>query len=155
MTLEKALNEINIYQFRTESSYPTGDAQRNLAGRTHYASDNTLKYFKARILRGHHSSNGLFYILQESLPHPDFDMKRIRRNVVFDVFGSVVGAWREDCHTSAIKADKAYTLAKAWADSIHGAEHTAQALQAHIKRQDTNLFNAQQALNEIRLTEEA
>ena len=150
MNLQKPLNEISIYQFRPESGYTTYDAQRNLSGRTHYVSDDTLKYFKARILRGITSKNGLFYILQESLPHPDFAMKRVRRNIVFDVFGSVVGEWREFCYTSALRADRAYSLALTWADSEEGEQYTATALQAHITRQDTNLFNAQQALNDIK-----
>jgi hypothetical protein len=147
--LQKAINALNIYQFRQESCYPNNDAQRNLAGRTHYADDSTLKYFKARILRGTHSKNGLYYVMQESLPHPDYDMKRIRRNVVFNVFGSVIGLWRDECHTSNIKADNAFSIALAWCDSAEAESTLLNYLNGHISRLDANIFEAQQALKEL------
>lgn len=141
-----ALNELSIYQFRTESSYSDNDAQRNLKGRTHYVDDATLKCFKARILRGCNSKNGLYYVLQESLPHPDFDMKRVRRNVVFNVFGRVIHEFRDVCHTSALKADKHFSDALAWCDSDNGINELTKELNDYITRLDNKAFNAKQAL---------
>ena len=144
--LIQALHALNVYQFRSESSYPDYDAQKNLSGRTHYAETSTLKYFKARILRGNHSKNGLYYVLQESLPHPDFDMQRIRRNVVFNVFGSVIGEWREECHKSPLKADVHFSAALAWCDSDQGINAALNHLNGYLSNMDDKLFNAQQAL---------
>jgi hypothetical protein len=146
--LVKALNAINVYQFRQESCYPNYDAQRNLSGRTHYADDSTLKYFKARILRSTHSKNGLYYILQESIPHPDYDMKRIRRNVVFNVFGTVIGLWRDECHTTSIKADNAFSIALAWCDSAEAEGTLLNYLNGHLSRMDEQVFLANLALKE-------
>ena len=148
MDLIKALNAVGARPFRNESNYPDSDAQRNLAGRTHYADADTLKYFISRILRGQRSKNGLYYILQESLPHPDFDMKRIRRNVVFNVFGSVQNNYREVCHKNAVQADKHYNDALAWCDSEEGEQATLNYLQGHLSRMAHEVFDANQALNE-------
>lgn len=116
--------------YQCKSSYPDGDAQRNLESRTHYADPDTLKFFKARILRGTHSKNGLFYLLQESLPHPEHN-GRVRRNVLFDVFGSVVGG-REVFHKTAVKADTEYSELRRWMDDPANVATVEKALRERI-----------------------
>lgn len=106
--------EYGAHQYQCKSSYSDSDAQRNLEGRTHYADSDTLRYFKAKILRGIHSTNGLYYLIQESLPHPE--LGRVRRNVLFDVFGSVVGG-RDVFHKTAKKADTEYSELRTRMDS--------------------------------------
>lgn len=112
--LISAFRAIGIYTFQSESSYPQSNAQRNLKGRTHYTDEGTLKYFKSKILRSTESQSGLFFILQESLPHPE--LGRVRRNVLFNVLGTVISG-RENWHKSAKKADAEYTELLAYADS--------------------------------------
>ena len=41
----EACRAIRHYPYQCKSSYPDGDAVRNLEGRTHYADADTLKYF--------------------------------------------------------------------------------------------------------------
>ena len=128
----KALRVIGIREFRNESSYSDSDAKRNLQGRTHYVDDDTMRYFKSRILRSHVSPSGLHYIIQESLPHPDHD-KRVRRNVVFDVFGTVVND-REVFHTSAKLADNEYSILTGWMESVDSENEILTALTCKLNR---------------------
>jgi fructose 1,6-bisphosphatase len=74
--------------YQDRYSDPTSQAQANLNGRTHYVSDSTLKYFKARINWAHILHNGLFFGIVESLPIGSFDGPRRFRFQVFDLFGT-------------------------------------------------------------------
>ena len=144
-----ACRAYGVYPFQCKSSYPDSDAQSNLEGRTHYADPDTLKYFKARILRGIHSNNGLYYLIQESLPHPE--LGRVRRNVLFDVFGSVVGG-REIFHKSAAKADHEYSELRAFMDNEANAVLVADSLRALIKRDGAHLNDALDILDRAEVT---
>lgn len=62
-------------------------AQNQLAGRTHYVDDGTLKGFDSRILQAHTSSSGLVFWIMESLPTSHMGSKRGSRVVAFDIFG--------------------------------------------------------------------
>jgi hypothetical protein len=113
-TLENAFRAVGIYAYQDKSSNPQSNAQRNLEGRTHYADEGTLRTFKSKILRSTESQSGLYFILQESLPHPE--LGRVRRNVLFNVQGTVTSE-RDNWHKSAKKADTEYTELLMWADS--------------------------------------
>jgi hypothetical protein len=112
--LINALRAYNVSPYKHKSTHPSINAQENLTGRTHYADPQTLKFFKARIMDGTRSANGLYYLLQESVIHPEFG--RARRNVVFNVFGAVV-AGREALHKTAKSANKEYEHLVAWMDA--------------------------------------
>lgn len=144
--LINSLEALRIYPFQQVSMYADYDAQRNLNGRTHYVNADTLKYFKSHILRAQSSKNGLYYIIQESLPHPDFDMQRIRRNVVFNVFGAVIGEWRDTCYKSARQADIAFNIALNWCDSSQGVADIYLARNNHISYLEKSLDLSKQAM---------
>ena len=148
-----ACKAYGAYPYQSKSSYPDSDAQRNLEGRTHYADPDTLRYFKARILRATHSSNGLFYLIQESLKCPlePFNGSTARRNVVFDVFGSVVNG-REVFHKTAVKADKEYSELRAWIDNEANAESIANTLRENIARDSKHLEEALVILDNSEVT---
>lgn len=129
--LATALREFGEYPMRDESGYALTRAQRALAGRTHYVDDGTLRYFSARILRCVVSHHGFYCLIQESLAHPE--MGRVRRNVLFDVFGSVV-SWREIFHKSAVSADKEFSELCALMDSEFATAALAITLRENIKR---------------------
>lgn len=76
--------------FKSESSYPKLNAQRNLCGRTHYVDDDTLRYHKSRVVYADWFRHGLLFaiITSDALDHQN--TKRGFRYVVFDVFGNVV-----------------------------------------------------------------
>ncbi len=82
------LRKGGISLFRDESSTALWNAQRNLSGRTHYADDDTLKCFGARVLQCSITDDGLLLGIVESVSHPS--LGRLFRPVFFDVFGTVV-----------------------------------------------------------------
>jgi hypothetical protein len=105
--LLEAIHALGFEQYQNKSSYPDYNTQENLRKRTPYASPETLKFFKAKIQRGTHSANGFYFVMMESLPHPDYDMKRVKRIRVFNIFGRIVS---DDglIFTNGTKADKVF-----------------------------------------------
>jgi hypothetical protein len=85
----------NLYY--SESRYPKVNAQKNLAGRTHYVDDDTLKYHKSRVMSAHALEHGLLFGIVTADALNAENTKRGFRYVVFDVFGHVVARasiWR-------------------------------------------------------------
>ena len=78
----------NLY--RNESSDPRSNAQRNLAGRSHYCDDDTLRYFHSRIISSRHTDGGLLFALVESVAKDHENKSRGFRYVIFDLFGSTI-----------------------------------------------------------------
>jgi hypothetical protein len=76
--------------YRSESSNPKWNAQRNLNGRTHYVEDDTLRFHKSRILSARHTDNGLLFAIVESMALDMHNTKRGYRYVIFDLFGSTI-----------------------------------------------------------------
>ncbi len=91
--------------FREESNDPKTNAQRNLAMRTHYADDDTLRFFYARILSTRVIAGGLLFGLVESVALDPNNSRRGYRAVIFDVFGTVV--LRADMESARKTADAA------------------------------------------------
>lgn len=79
---------LNIQKFKHESCYPKNNAQINLKNRNHYVDDDTLRYFKSRILSSDHYADGLLFGLVESFA--DYEGKRKFRGVVFNIVGHCV-----------------------------------------------------------------
>ena len=135
--LTSAMNAAGVRPFRCESSYPENDAPRNLQGRTHYADADTLKAFKAKILNGGCTKDGLLYWLVESVQSRPDHGGYTRRAVVFDVFGTEVnerpsfaatqGEWFKDTR-------KAEDSAFAFLKSFDAVTHTAKTLKENAKR---------------------
>ena len=102
---------MNTRLFQQFSYIPKYDAQRNLDGRTHYADDATLRYFKSRILVTQTHSNGLLFSLVESVSTDCNHLSRGFRAVAFDLFGSpVYRPSMEECHKTRRQAEKALTV---------------------------------------------
>ena len=79
-----------IKLYNQESYDAKRNAQLNLAGRTHFADDDTLRYFRSRISSSNHHDNGLLFSLIESCSG-DYEHKtRVFRYAIFDVFGHCV-----------------------------------------------------------------
>lgn len=118
--------------FKYESGYPKNNAQLNLAGVSHYCDDDTLRYFRGRVLyAGHHDGGLLFSIVtSDSL---DYQHKtRGFRYVIFDCFGTVLD--RPDVE-HAFKTRKAAEKAMyAALDKIDAKKHTMQAIKEQKKR---------------------
>lgn len=147
-TLTSTLRSIcGISAYECKSCDPKYNAQRNLEGRTHYADEGTLKFFKARILSARHDANGLLFYIIESTPGISDNPKKTKRAVVFDVFGAVVnerassngGTW----HSTS---DQAHKDAMAFIASFDAIAHTTEALKAKAKRMEQEAKDIMAAL---------
>ena len=121
---------MNLY--RAESENPKLNAQRNLAGRTHYVDDATLKCFKSRILESGSGDGGLIFYLLESVALDLDNTQRGYRPVIFDVFGGVISRVSlSDCFKTSREAKRAM-----WAiiDQLNAHEITAKAIDS-LERQ--------------------
>lgn len=80
----------NVELFKDRYSNPKANAQKNLQGRTHYAEDQTLAFFKAKIVAAEPTDYGLFLQIIESVALDYDNTRRGFRVVVFDLFGQCV-----------------------------------------------------------------
>lgn len=123
--------------FRNESSDPKTNAQRNLAGRTHYVDDDTLRFHKSRVLTSRILDNGLLFAITTSdAINPD-NTKRGFRYVIFDVFGTVIDRPELENtfkrHESCIKA--------MWTalDGVDAISHTREAIEKEREARNKEL----------------
>jgi hypothetical protein len=80
----------NYSTYEVKSDNATVNAQRNLAGKTHYVDADTLRFHKSKILDTFITDNGLIFALIESCAADMHNTKRIFRPVIFDVLGKVI-----------------------------------------------------------------
>ena len=120
--------------FRNESSDAKHNAQLNLAGRTRYVDDDTLRYFRARILSTRVVDDGLLFAMVESASGDMNHTTRIFRYVIFDIFGTVIerpdieASWK-----SSPPAEKAMWRAL---NTINAVKVTREAIKRHRARQE-------------------
>jgi len=76
--------------YREESSRPKCNAQQNLAGRSHYVDDDTLRFHKSRVLECKIVDNGLLLAIITSDAMDYQNTKRGFRYVIFNVFGKCI-----------------------------------------------------------------
>ena len=94
--------------YKEESYNAKNNAQANLAGRTHYAEDSTLRFFHARILDTFHTDGGLLFALLESVALDMNNTSRGFRFVIFDLFGHTLERPKmEDAFKTKDQAKKA------------------------------------------------
>jgi hypothetical protein len=143
--ISDAIYALGFDHFQCKSSYPDSNTQANLLGRTYYASDSSLKFFKAKIQRGTHSANGFYFVMMESLPHPDYDMKRVKRIRVFNIFGRIV---TDDglIFTNGAKADKVFNELVQQYNQPEALEEMKQAISDRVGRDGKALDRAIEAL---------
>lgn len=127
------------------------NAQMNLEGRTHWASDSNLKFFGCRISSAHEVENGLlFYVVESSFL--DFqNTKRGFRYAIFDLFGECVARLDVD-HAFSTSAQAKRAMWKEL-ETFDTAEHYRKALQSIANRADKEAERTREAL--AQLTEEA
>jgi len=133
---------MNLY--REESQNPKFNAQRNLAGRTHYVDDATLKCFKSRILESGSVDGGLLFYLIESVALDLDNTQRGYRPVIFNVFGGVISRVSlSDCFKISDAARKAMwdTL-----DTLDAREITAKAIDSMERRYAMEIADARAKL---------
>ena len=129
--IEKAARAagISLYQ----SAYMSTEkalAQRQLAGRTHYCDDYTLRFFGARINSTRQDDNGLWFALRESVQPPHSG--RVHRWAIFDIFGNCERTEKRASGAAADKLLPALIASKDW------YAHTAARLLARADEQQRN-----------------
>ena len=94
--------------YRSRYFYHSRDAAQDaLAGRTHYADPETLRYFHSRILSARPILDGLFFRITESCALDPDNSRRGFRCVIFDIFGEVVYRPNlENCRASRDPAER-------------------------------------------------
>lgn len=127
-TLRKAYLELF-----TEKSYDAKrDAQVNLAGRSHYVDDASLRFFHARIVYAQPIFGGAFYLLIEKSAL-DYDNKtRGFFPVLFDVFGRVV--YKPELNQSSKTKDKAKALFWVWFEALDVSVYYRETLNERANR---------------------
>ena len=112
--------------FRNEASDPLVNAQRNLAGRTHYVDDDTLRFHKSRVISTRHTDGGLLFAIVTSDALNYENTKRGYRYVIFDVFGTVISRCAlEDAWSKRDRCEKAMWTAL---EAIDAKSHTIEAI---------------------------
>ena len=79
----------NYSLYTCHSCYPLPNAERNLAGRTHYVDEATRRYFRANVIASFACLSGLAFSIIETLPVPGYARRRYRP-VLFDLAGRVI-----------------------------------------------------------------
>ena len=128
----RASTDNSVALFDCKSSYPKTNAQLNLAGRTHYATDDTLRYFHARILSSRPLLAGALFMLIESSARDYQNKSRGFRFVVFDIFGRVIERPKlEDSYSTRAGAERAFS---AWFAGFDVEQYYAETLAARADR---------------------
>ena len=133
--------------YKRESSDPKRDAQRNLCGRTHYVDDDTMRYFRSRVLSAHAVDDGLLYAIVESASGDMHHHTRIYRYVIFDLFGRVIerpeieASWK-----SSAPAEKAMWRAL---NAIDAIAHTRAAIEHDRDAHESELARVSAKVNAI------
>lgn len=126
------------------------DAQRSLSGKTHYADDDALKYFNARINRSGNAAGGLLFWIIESVAQDPDNQSRTNRFVVFDLFGTVVND-REHLDAGYSSTDRAKRACQEWIESFDVAAHYKAALVDRAERAKRDAADLAKAARAIRL----
>jgi hypothetical protein len=107
--LQKA--NLRLFQDRYYSN-PKHIAQDALIGLTHYVDDETLKFFKSKILEARPIFDGALFLIIESKSTDWEHRNRAFFPVVFDVFGDVI--YRMDLEDGFKNKQKSLDAFKKW-----------------------------------------
>lgn len=132
-------------------------AQRNLSGKSHYADDDTLKYFHARINSVKIAHEGLIFAMVESVANDPDNRSRGFRFIAFDLFGTVLND-RNHVDGTHRKSDGAYRDMLEWLDSFDVLAHYKTAMQdraARLKREADDMNKAARAIRLPRKSKES
>ena len=133
--------------YDNKSSYPKNNAQLNLEGRSHFATDSALRFFGARINSAHHTASGLLFFIVES---SFLDMQKTRRGFrfhLFDIFGQEIGNQELD---QAVKtSEQARKAGYQFLDNFDLPKHYAHKLEDIARRAKREASEAQAIAQQI------
>ena len=133
--------------YDNKSSYPKNNAQLNLEGRSHFATDSALRFFGARINSAHHTASGLLFFIVES---SFLDMQKTKRGFrfhLFDIFGQEIGNQELD---QAVKtSEQARKAGYQFLDNFDLAKHYAQKLEDLARKAEREAKEAREIAQQI------
>ena len=133
--------------YDNKSSYAKNNAQLNLDGRNHFATDGALRFFGARINSAHHTASGLLFFIVES---SFLDMQKTKRGFrfhLFDIFGQEIGNQELD---QAVKtSEQARKAGYQFLDNFDLAKHYAQKFESIARKAKREASEAQAIAQEI------
>lgn len=112
--------------------HPRDAAYDALAGRTHYADPETLRYFHSRILSARPILDGLFYRITESCALDPDNSRRGFRCVVFDIFGEIV--YRQELAQCRASRDPAERDCTRWLETFDPVGYYRETLESRAAR---------------------
>jgi len=131
-TVQTLAATLDVYPFDARFDNPTGNAQHNLEGRSHYADPGTLRYHKSRILSARPVNSGAFFLILESCALDYANTRRGTRAVLFDLSGHpVYRPSLDDCHRTREQAIKAFW---AWFDQFDESAHYLEAIRNRAEK---------------------
>ena len=141
-SIVEALGKLHIRIFCYESGDPKFNAQRNLAGKTHYVDDDTLRWHKSRVLGTAILHGGLLLRVTCSDALDMHNTKRGYRCAVFDVFGTAVS--RPDLEHAATSKQAAINASER--EEIDLVEHYRKTINSKIYYANEEITNCNRAL---------
>ena len=133
--------------YDNKSSYPKNNAQLNLEGRSHFATDSALRFFGARINSAHHTASGLLFFIVES---SFLDMQKTKRGFrfhLFDIFGQEIGNQELD---QAVKtSEQARKAGYQFLDNFDLPKHYAHKLEDIARKAEREAKEAREIAQQI------
>ena len=133
--------------YDNKSSYPKNNAQLNLEGRSHFATDSALRFFGARINSAHHTASGLLFFIVES---SFLDMQKTKRGFrfhLFDIFGQEIGNQELD---QAVKtSEQARKAGYQFLDNFDLPKHYAHKLEDIARQSERKANEAREIAQQI------
>lgn len=118
-------------------------AQRQLSGRTHFADDDSLRYFHSRIVKARVTENGVFFWLIECGALAFENKRRGYRYALFDVFGTCVARPEiADARPTKVGAEKAFL---AFYNAFDGRMYYRKALDERAQRMEREAADSRAA----------
>lgn len=96
---------MNVEKYSQHSYNARYNAQHNLRGRSHFVDEDTLRYFRGRVLNAYASADGRLFVVVHSQRENYDNTNRIFSYAIFDLAGCVV-AGRVQSYKTATKARK-------------------------------------------------
>jgi hypothetical protein len=119
---------MNRTKYIEESYNAKRNAQANLAGRSHFVDDDTLRFFAGRVLSAYDAADGRLFVVVHSQKRGRDDYSREFGYAIFDLAGTVIAHSSDKFKTGA-------TARKHCAAALHeiDAEQATAAAIEHVR----------------------
>jgi hypothetical protein len=145
--LAAILRQAGEHLYSHKSSDAKYNAQQNLSGRNYYATDETLRYFGARISYARETCSGLLFLVVDSSYTNYEKTARGFRYAIFDIYGDEVA--RLDLDAAMKKSDSALKAAYKFIDNFDITAHYIERINANATRAERQAQRARDLVAKI------